>query len=129
MKIYDKNNNLLALIVNENSRIEKDFKTENHFEFQVASFNLEKNAKIDRHYHPQNKRFINSTSEALVLVSGKILVTIYDKDEEIVHSSSISEGEMVVFFAGGHELSVEKDSYFFEIKQGPYNEKTDKVRF
>ena len=47
MKIFDKNNKLLALFINENSNVEKDFKTNNEEEFQVASFNLKKNTKLN----------------------------------------------------------------------------------
>ncbi len=45
MKIFDKNNILLALFIKENSNVEKDFKTDNEEEFQVASFNLKKKYK------------------------------------------------------------------------------------
>ena len=129
MKIFDKNNILLALFIKENSNVEKDFKTDNEEEFQVASFNLKKNTKIERHYHPENERIIKSTSEALIMVNGQVLVTIYDDEKIKIHESVIGAGEVVVFFKGGHELDVQKDSYFFEIKQGPYDEQTDKIRF
>ena len=129
MKIFDKNNKLLALFINENSNVEKDFKTNNEEEFQVASFNLKKNTKIERHYHPVNERIIKSTSEALIMVNGQVLVTIYDDEKIKIHESVIGAGEVVVFFKGGHELDVQEDSYFFEIKQGPYDEQTDKIRF
>ena len=43
MNIYDKNNNLLAIVVKSNSSTEeKDFHTDNTSEFQIASFNLKK---------------------------------------------------------------------------------------
>ena len=63
------------------------------------------------------------------MVSGQVLVTIYDDEKIKIHESLIEGGQVVVFFKGGHELDVQKDSYFFEIKQGPYDEKTDKIRF
>ena len=127
MKIFDKNNKLLALFINENSNVEKDFKTNNEEEFQVASFNLKKNTKIERHYHPVNERIIKSTSEALIMVNGQVLVTIYDDEKIKIHESVIGAGEVVVF-KGGHELDVQK-THIFEIKQGPYDEQSDKIRF
>ena len=78
---------------------------------------------------PENERIIKSTSEALIMVNCQVLVTIYDDEKIKIHESVIKAGEVVVFFNGGHELYVQKDSYFFEIKQGPYDEQTDKVRF
>jgi hypothetical protein len=43
VNIYDKNNNLLAIVVKSNSSTEeKDFYTDHTSEFQIASFNLKK---------------------------------------------------------------------------------------
>ena len=68
MNIYDKNNNLLAIVVKSNSSTEeKDFHTDNTSEFQIASFNLKKDEVIQRHYHEKQERTIFSTNEVIVL--------------------------------------------------------------
>ena len=60
MKIYDKNNQLLALLLDFN-KIEdsKYFATDDSQELQVASFKLNKDEEILRHIHPPQDRNIN----------------------------------------------------------------------
>jgi len=36
---------------------------------------------------------------------------------------------MLILISGGHGLNVKKNTKFIEVKQGPYNESIDKVRF
>ena len=51
MKIYDKNGDILAFIVNANKNEQaKNFYTENNLDMQVASFNLKEGENIDRHW-------------------------------------------------------------------------------
>ena len=76
-----------------------------------------------------NERIIKSTSEALIMVNGQVLVTIYDDEKIKIHESVIGAGEVVVFLKEAMNLMFKKDSYFFEIKQGPYDEQSDKIRF
>ena len=41
----------------------------------------------------------------------------------------LSGGDMVALFAGGHEIIIEEQTKFIEVKQGPYDEEKDKTRF
>ncbi len=130
MIIKDDEGNLLAQFVFENDITEgKNFYTNEENEFQVASFLLPEGDEILRHYHPEQERKIKLTSEVLILLSGEIEVEIFDKNKSHVHSQIIQSGDSVSLFQGGHSLKVLKQSKFFEVKQGPYNEETDKVRF
>jgi hypothetical protein len=36
---------------------------------------------------------------------------------------------MVALFNGGHELRIDEQTQFIEVKQGPYDEEKDKTRF
>ena len=50
MEIRDKKNNLLALVIRDNEIVkEKHFATENHYDFQLAAFNLKNKTEIERH--------------------------------------------------------------------------------
>ena len=130
MKIYDKKENLLAVIIKKDeSKEEKDFHTEHSSEFQIATFNLKKDENIQRHYHEKQERNIYSTNEVISLQSGKILVTIYDLDLEKVEDITLENGDMIALFNGGHEIKILEDSNFIEVKQGPYFEEKDKTRF
>ena len=130
MKIYDSSENLLAIVVKKgSSKEEKDFHTDNSSEFQLGTFNLEKDTVIERHYHQKQERRIHSTNEVLVLQKGKMTITIYDLDLNKVEDITLESGDMVALFDGGHEIKVEEDSNFIEVKQGPYIEGQDKTRF
>lgn len=130
MEIYDKYDNLLAIVVKNNtSTKEKDFHTNHASEFQIASFNLKKDEVIQRHFHEKQERIIYSTNEVIVLQSGKMRLTLYDTNLDKVKEVTLSGGDMVALFAGGHEIIIDEQTKFIEVKQGPYDEEKDKTRF
>jgi len=130
MKIYSKANSLLAAVIKlSDISIEKNFITENKEEFQLASFNLVKDTKIERHHHPKQNRQIQNTSEVITVIEGSIEVTIYDENLEFVHKENLVSGETIALFRGGHEIEVIEDTKFIESKQGPYIVDIDKIRF
>lgn len=129
-KIFDSKNNLLAITIDYDSiEKEKNFVTNNDSDFQLASFSLKKNTLIENHYHPKQNRNLSSTCEVLVVLDGLIEVTIYDKEFKIVSSELIGKLGTIALFDGGHGIKVIEDCKLIETKQGPYDEKTDKVRF
>jgi len=130
MKLYDSNNLLLAQKVKPFSTdSQKQFFTDDHLDFQVASFFLEKDSEIERHIHNKQNRIIETTSEALILISGKIEVAIYDNDLKFIDKFIVMPGEIIVMFSGGLSLKVIEEAKFIEIKQGPFDENNDKKRF
>lgn len=130
MIIKDKNEKILAVIVKpQEIKDEKYFATENDFELQLASFDLAQGKEIQRHYHPEQKREINLTSEIIIVTKGEIEVEIYDDDLDLSSIQIIKEGEVVALYRGGHKISILKDSKFIEVKQGPYDPDTDKKHF
>ena len=130
MHIKDKNGNILCLIVRKHEMSEgKVFYTEDDQEFQFASFRLQKDEVIDRHYHLQNTREVKYTSEAIIVYEGKLQLDIYDLSKEFIQSEILVGGDVAILSSGGHALKLLEKSYFIEVKQGPYNEDTDKERF
>ena len=130
MRIYDENNKLLAIYVKfDSSPNEKNFVTDNEFEFQVATFNLDKNTEILRHYHPEQKREIIGTSEVLIVQEGSLTIDIYSDKKELIKSLVLEKGDMVNMISGGHGVTINENCKFIEVKQGPYIDEIDKVRF
>lgn len=130
MQIFDTNGNLLAQkIVPFSTSESKQFFTEDELDFQVASFVMKKNENIERHIHNKQDRIINTTSEAIILIEGKLEIELFDSNLQFVQSVEIVSGEIIVLFHGGHFMKIVKDSKFIEIKQGPYIEQSDKFRF
>ena len=123
------NNEITFFIDGEDISSGKNFITNDESEFQVASFLLDEQEIIEKHIHPNQERKILNTSEVLILLEGEIEVTIYDKDLNFVTSRTIVSGDTVALMSGGHGLEIKEKSKFIEVKQGPYDEETDKVRF
>jgi len=130
MEIKDKNGKLLAMVIDyESVEQSKYFATENNHELQVAAFNLDKNEEIIKHIHPPQQRNIKTTSEVLIVLKGQIEYEIYDEKLEFCKSGVVKSGNMLVLINGGHGLKMLEDAKFIEVKQGPYDESIDKVRF
>ena len=81
MQIFDTNGNLLAQkIVPFSTSESKQFFTEDELDFQVASFVMKKNENIERHIHNKQDRIINTTSEAIILIEGKLEIELFDSN-------------------------------------------------
>ena len=48
---------------------------------------------------------------------------------DLVETTEIDNGKIIVLLSGGHEIKTIEDSNFIEVKQGPYDEENDKKRF
>ena len=130
MEFKDNKGKILAMLIDFDSiNEEKYFATDNDNELQIATFNLKKEQEILRHIHPPQDRKINTTSEVLIVLEGEIEFTLYDDDLELCHSAVAKKGNLLVLMSGGHGLKILQDTKFIEVKQGPYDEKIDKVRF
>tara|TARA_Y100000389_G_scaffold203579_1_gene252459 strand:- start:31191 stop:31583 length:393 start_codon:yes stop_codon:yes gene_type:complete len=130
MKIYDENQILLAEIIKSDEIVnEKSFYTDESQEFQFASFNLKKNTTIKRHIHNLQDRVIRTTSEVIVVIDGSIEVEIYNINEILQEKIILLTGDSIALYSGGHGLKSINNAKFIEVKQGPYNPKTDKKLF
>ena len=130
MEIFDDFGNLLGLYVSKDSFEDgKKFLTKNESEFQVGVFNLDQGEEIISHIHKDQNRNIVKTSEAITVISGKLKVNFFDINQKYLRSIEVSSGESIILVSGGHGIEIIEDSKFIEIKQGPYKEEADKIRF
>ncbi|OUX38266.1 MAG: hypothetical protein CBE33_01145 [Candidatus Pelagibacter sp. TMED273] len=130
MKILDKDENLLAYVIRfADIKEGKNFITSNDAEFQLASFNLNENSIIERHYHPIQERQISFTNEVLIVLDGELEVEIYDNEKNYIQKINLKSLDTIALVNGGHGISFNSQTKFIEVKQGPYNEETDKKRF
>ena len=130
MNILDQEENLLAYIIRfEDIKEGKNFITSNDAEFQLASFDLSDDTVIERHYHPKQERKIKYTNEVLIVLDGELEVDIYDNEKNHIQTVNLKSLDTIALIDGGHGISFNSQTKFIEVKQGPYNEKTDKKRF
>ena len=59
-------------------------------------------------------------AEFLSIEDGKVAVTIYDEEWEIVGEQTVEKGQCIVFLRGGHALRMLEPTRILEVKQGPY---------
>lgn len=130
MQVYDNTNNLIAIIVKAGEIKEsKTFLTIPTEEFQFGSFNLKSGEVIQKHIHNKQERKIYNTSEALVVISGKLEIDFYDDNMQFLEKQLLDPGDSILIISGGHGIKILEDCKFVEFKQGPYLEHKDKLRF
>ncbi len=122
---------LMALIARKNFSKKKgvSFATPNYFNIQFAFMNHAKNYVIKPHLHFQKKLKKINTSEVIYLISGKLRVDFYNKSKKYLFSKILNKGDTIMLIDQGHGFKTLKNTVMLEVKQGPYNEKTDKIKF
>ena len=130
MEIFDKNNNLIAIVHKDSDfRDGKTFYTDNNKDFQFGTFKLEQGEIIENHIDNSQKREINKTSEAIVVIKGSLKIMLFDNEKNFIDAVIINTNDAILLFEGGHGIEVIEESKFIEFKQGPYIEDMDKKHF
>jgi cupin fold WbuC family metalloprotein len=97
---------------------------------QVAIIPMDKGSSVAPHRHLDVERNTVGTQEVWVVVRGGINVRVYDLDDSPIEVFKLSEKDIFVALAGGHEiLSSDSNTILYEIKNGPYlGEALDRIR-
>ena len=117
----------------ENSLTNKrhDFITSEEHNFQFGSFYLPEGEPIRAHQHLENHRSLRKTTEFIFVQEGVLNVSFYGSDDlkDLRETVSLGPGSAVIIFDGIHGFFAHTDCRFFEVKQGPFNGETDKIKF
>lgn len=104
------------------------FFTSNDEEFQVGVFERGAGYEVKPHQHPENRHEVIQTTEFLYFEKGSASVTVFDDDWNELHKQTVKAGDFLVFFRGGHTLTMLEATRLIEVKQGPFKgEGTTKV--
>lgn len=106
-----------------------EFLTPNNFTQQLGYMKREKDYVIKPHIHNPFERNINMTKEVLFIKSGKVRVDFYFDNKEYFKSTILNKGDVILLAYGGHGLYMLEESEIIEVKQGPYADDLDKIRF
>lgn len=119
---------ILAIIVRKNINLNygTEFITDESDLFQLGLIKRNEGEVIKKHYHLNQKRNINKTTEALIVKKGKVEITFFH-EEKIVTKKIIERHDIAILFDGGHSFKFYEDSEMVEIKQGPYIKDKDKI--
>tara|TARA_B110000116_G_C16523542_1_gene441114 strand:- start:210 stop:623 length:414 start_codon:yes stop_codon:yes gene_type:complete len=124
MQIYSKINPkkvLLSVLKFEDIKSKRtDISPDSEF-IQTSGRILHKDFKVPAHKHNYFKRETNLTQEVWIVLKGRILAKFYDLDDAFIYETILNGGDCITIFRGGHELTVlEDNTYFYEVKNGPY---------
>ena len=121
---------IIAIIIRSNfTKNGIEFFTPNDFSQQLGYMKRGKNYQIEPHIHNSVSREIMLTQEVLFIKSGKVRVDLYDDHKKYYESRILNCGDIILLANSGHGIVVLEESEIIEVKQGPYLEKDDKVRF
>lgn len=96
------------------------FFTQQSDEFQVGVFERPKGYEVKPHTHPERNDTIHRTTEFLYVEQGSAHVTVFDDAWVVLHEQTVSAGDFLLFFRGGHGLTMLEPTRLIEVKQGPY---------
>ncbi len=99
---------------------------------QVGSwYKYESGKYLAKHYHNKLERKTDITQEVFVIMKGRVETKMYDEDLSDVGSLILEEGDILIFFRGGHDFTIlEDDTIVYELKNGPfYGSDKDKTKF
>jgi quercetin dioxygenase-like cupin family protein len=96
------------------------FFTKQTDEFQVGVFTRPKGYEVKAHRHPENEQAIRHCTEVLYIEEGKVEVTVFDDKWNEIGKQVLTAGDFLIFFCGGHSLTMLEPTRLLEVKQGPY---------
>ena len=121
---------LLSIIIRADYKSKGiEFFTPDDFSQQLGYMNRKKNHIISPHTHNIVQRDVQFTQEVLIIKSGKVRVDYYDEKKKYLESRILNKGDVVLLAYGGHGFEMIEDSEIIEVKQGPYLDEVDKIRF
>jgi len=88
---------------------------------QVSTICMSQGRVVPPHRHVSIERTTLGTQEAWIVVSGQLQVQVFDTDDTFVEQLTLTAGQCMTLFRGGHTFTVLTDNtVIFEIKNGPY---------
>ena len=105
------------------------FFTPGEFSQQLGMLIHPKGKIVKRHRHKLVRREIFRTQEVLVMLDGRVRVSLFDDDGAPLRRVILKPGDAILLARGGHKVDVLQDAKMIEVKQGPYAGFDDKEFF
>jgi mannose-6-phosphate isomerase-like protein (cupin superfamily) len=124
------NSQELAIIVRDDfSQPGLHFFTSPEYSQQLAYMHHPAGKVIHPHVHNPVHREVTYTQEVLFIKRGKLRVDFYDTDHTYLESRILESGDIILLASAGHGFEILEEVEMYEVKQGPYVEQEDKVKF
>lgn len=122
MEKIESQGEIIAIIVRNASAVDGiNFFSPPEFSQQLGLISRKKDYTIKRHAHKLVARQVLVTQEVLHMLSGRIEITLYDKNRNLVKTVELKQGDTILLASGGHGIRFLEDSKILEVKQGPYS--------
>ena len=92
---------------------------------QGSVMNYPKGRFFKVHHHIMNPRTIKRTQESFIVISGRIVVDVYDNNSTLLGSLYAGPGEAIFVYRGGHGVRVLEDFVGYEVKAGQFTFKSE----
>jgi hypothetical protein len=125
------NGELFALIISNHSPKNEgiDFLTDGDSLLEFGIMKYKSGHTIQPHIHKPIKRIIFGTNEVIYIKKGKVLIDFFDENQNQFSSKTLNRGDWVILIKGGHGFKIIENSELIEVKNGPYVDGNDKVKF
>jgi hypothetical protein len=127
--IYNERKHLATILRSSFSKKGVNFFSEKSNELQLGFMSYDTGHAIKPHKHNKIERQIFSTQEVLIIKKGKLKVNFFNDENSLISSYILFAGDVILLISGAHGFEVLEKVDFIEVKQGPYIEEQDKVRF
>lgn len=88
---------------------------------QVGTWGYNRGRRLAAHVHNQVPRQFSHTQEAIYVITGRVLSTIYTHEGIEVDQVTLEAGDILVLLTGGHGYEILEDgTRVLEVKNGPY---------
>ena len=87
---------------------------------QASRMQYKQGSEFRIHKHILNPRTIKYTQEAFIVIKGKVEVSLYDDNCNMVGRLEAWDGEAIFVYRGGHGVKILEDALLYEIKAGQY---------
>ena len=129
-RIKNSSGEILAIFIPADVAIQGiEFYTDPEMDFQIGAMRRPVGHEVEPHVHSPVERDLIGTKEVLFVRSGRIGIDFYDQAQKIVSSIEMVSGDVIYLHMGGHGIRFIEESVLLEVKQGPYIQDADKVRF
>lgn len=123
-------NEILAIIIrHDHSQPGIQFVTPHEFSQQLAYMNHPAGKVIEPHVHNIVHRDVTYTQEVLLIKRGKLRVDFYKSNRQYLESRILNAGDVILLASAGHGFEALEEIEMIEVKQGPYMEHDDKLKF
>ena len=129
-RIKNSSGEVLAIFIPADVAIQGiEFYTDPEMDFQIGAMRRPVGHEVEPHVHSPVERDLIGTKEVLFVRSGRIGIDFHDQAQKIVSSIEMVSGDVIYLHMGGHGIRFIEESVLLEVKQGPYIQDADKVRF